>query len=79
MPIAVLRKQVKDLPLQFTLDDSMALQSQVKLSGFDKVIVTARVSKSGDAVAQRGDLQGSSDTVKPGTNGLSILIDSVVQ
>ncbi len=79
MPIAVLRKQVKDLPLQFSLDDSMALQPQMKLSGFDRVVVTARVSKSGDAVAQPGDLQGSSDAVKPGTNGLSILIDSVVQ
>lgn len=79
MPIVVLRKQVKDLPLQFTLDDSIALQPQVKLSGFDQVVVTARVSKSGDAVAQPGDLQGSSDAIKPGTNGLSIVIDSVVQ
>ena len=79
MPIAVLRKQVKDLPLQFTLDDSMALQPQMKLSGFDRVVVTVRVSKSGDAKAQPGDLQGSSDAVKPGTSGLSILIDSVVQ
>ena len=79
MPIAVLRKQVKDLPLQFTLDDSMVMQPQMKLSGFDQVVVTARVSKSGNAVAQPGDLQGSSDAVKPGINGLSILIDSVVQ
>lgn len=79
MPIAVLRKQAKDLPLQFTLDDSMALQPQMKLSGFDQVVVTARVSKSGDATAQRGDLQGTSDAVKPGASGLSILIDSAVQ
>ena len=79
MPIAVLRKQVKDLPLQFTLDDSMVMQPQMKLSGFDQIVVTARVSKSGNAVPQPGDLQGSSEAIKPGTNGLSILIDSVVQ
>ncbi len=79
MPLAVLRKQVKDLPLQFTLDDSMAMQPQLKLSGFDKVIVVARVSKSGTPMAQPGDVQGSTDAIKPGSKGLKIRIDTVVQ
>lgn len=79
MPLAVLRKQVKDLPLQFTLDDSMAMQPQLKLSGFDHVVVVARVSKSGSPMAQPGDLQGTAGTVKPGSRGLNIVIDAVVE
>jgi len=78
MPLAVLRKQVKDLPLQFTLDDSMAMQPQLKLSGFEQVVVVARVSKSGTPMAQPGDLQGLTGTIKPGIKGLNIVIDSVM-
>jgi cytochrome c-type biogenesis protein CcmH len=79
MPLAVLRKQVKDLPLEFTLDDSMAMQPALKLSGFDEVVVVARVSKSGNAIPQPGDLEGSVQAVKPGSKNLSLVIDSVVK
>ncbi|HEY0664552.1 MAG TPA: c-type cytochrome biogenesis protein CcmI [Gallionella sp.] len=78
MPLAVLRKQVRDLPMEFTLDDTMAMQPQLKLSGFEQVVVVARVSKSGTPMAQSGDLEGKSATVKPGSKGLKITIDSVV-
>lgn len=79
MPLAVLRKQVKDLPMDFTLDDSMAMQPQLKLSGFNEVVVVARVSKSGSPMGQPGDLEGLVQSAKPGSKGLNIVIDKVVQ
>lgn len=79
MPLAVVRKQVKDLPFDFRLDDSMAMSPVAKLSGSSKVVVSARVSKSGDAVATAGDLSGQSAAVAVGTDGIRIVIDEVVK
>ncbi len=78
MPLAVFRKQVKDLPMEFTLDDSMAMRPEMKLSGFDQVVVVARVSKSGTPMPQSGDLEGLTSAIKPGTKGLNIVIDKVI-
>jgi cytochrome c-type biogenesis protein CcmH len=79
MPLAVIRKQVKDLPMEFTLDDSMAMRPQMKLSGFDKVVVLARISTSGSPMAQAGDLEGTAGIVKPGARELNITIDTLVK
>lgn len=79
MPLAVVRKQVRDLPFKFSLDDSMAVMPQMKLSGFDKVVVIARISKSGNPMPQPGDLQGTSAPLKPGKSGLKISIDQEVK
>jgi cytochrome c-type biogenesis protein CcmH len=78
MPLAVLRKQVKDLPTGFTLDDSMAMAPGATISSHAKVIITARVSKSGDAMPQPGDLIGVSAPVAPGADGVAIEITDVV-
>jgi cytochrome c-type biogenesis protein CcmH len=78
LPLAVLRKQVRDLPLEFSLDDSMAMAPGMRLSGFPRVIVAARVSRSGDAAPQPGDLQGSSAPVANDAEGVSVVIDAVV-
>ncbi len=78
MPLAIIRKQVKDLPFEFKLDDSMAMSPAAKLSGASKIIVGARVSKSGNAMPQSGDLQGLTPSIAIGTNALKVEIDSIV-
>ena len=79
MPLAVLRKQVKDLPFEFSLDDSMAMSPAAKLSAAAQVIVGARISKTGEAIPQNGDLTGQSAPVAPGASGLNIEIAEVVK
>jgi cytochrome c-type biogenesis protein CcmH len=79
MPLAILRKQVKDLPFDFELDDSMAMSPAAKLSGAASVIVGARVSKTGDAMPQNGDLAGQSAPVAPGATALKIEIGEIVK
>lgn len=61
MPLAVQRLTLADLPTTVGLDDSMAMVEGMNLSNFDKVVVAARVSKSGTAVTQSGDYLGSID------------------
>lgn len=65
MPLAIVRKTVADLPISVTLDDQTAMLPQMTLSKFTAVIITARISKSGDAQASSGDLQGISSVVDP--------------
>ena len=77
MPLAILKRTVADLPLAFTLDDSMAMSPQMKLSNFPLVVVGARISKSGNAMPQPGDLQGQAAPTKIGSSGIELLIDSV--
>lgn len=79
LPLAVLRKQVRELPLSFALDDSMAMAPGLKLSGAARVIVGARISKSGSATPQAGDLQGTSPVVASNAEGVAVLIDTVVR
>jgi cytochrome c-type biogenesis protein CcmH len=79
VPLAILRRQVKDLPLTFTLDDSMAMNPAMRLSTATQVIVGARISKSGNAIAQPGDLQGFSKAVAVGASGLKIEIAEEVK
>jgi len=79
MPLAVMRAKAGDLPLAFALNDSMAMAQGLKVSAYTRIVVTARVSKSGSAKPAPGDLQGASAPVANDASGVKVLIDSVVQ
>ena len=79
MPLAAVRVKVKELPLTFSFDDSMAMSSSAKLSDFKEVVVAARVSKTGNVMPEKGDLEGVSKTVGPGASGLVVEISKEVQ
>lgn len=79
MPLAAVRKQVRDLPLNITLDDSSAMSPQLRLSQHDQVKIVARISRSGTPAAQSGDLFGEAGPVDPkNTKPLNIVIKSKV-
>jgi cytochrome c-type biogenesis protein CcmH len=79
MPLAVKRAKAGELPLAFALDDAMAMAPGMQLSSFPRVIVGARISKSGSANPQPGDLQGASAPVANDAQGVSVVIDTVVR
>jgi cytochrome c-type biogenesis protein CcmH len=79
MPLAIQRHQVKDLPLNFRLDDSMAMSPAAKMSLFPKLVISARVSKSGQATPAAGDLTGQSAPVANNASGLVVEINQVVK
>jgi cytochrome c-type biogenesis protein CcmH len=79
MPLALVRKQVKDLPFEFALDDSLAMSPAAKLSMHTQVIVDARVSKTGQAQPSAGDLTGHSSPIANNATGVVIEISDVVR
>lgn len=75
MPLAVLRAKVQDLPLSYTLNDSLAMSPQARLSGVTDAEVEARISRSGQAKPEPGDHMSATRTVRVGTSNLQLLID----
>ncbi|HEV6966243.1 c-type cytochrome biogenesis protein CcmI/CycH, partial [Roseateles sp.] len=79
MPLALVQRRVRDLPLRFELDDSQAMNPAARLSSAQRVVVTARVSRSGQAQPQPGDLEGATQAVALGRSDLDVLIASRVR
>jgi cytochrome c-type biogenesis protein CcmH len=77
MPLAILRLPAGNWPASFQLDDSLAMSPELKLSGFAQVVVQARVSRSGQALPQSGDLIGQTAALKPGTRGIELRLDQI--
>jgi cytochrome c-type biogenesis protein CcmH len=80
MPLAIVRKQVSELPLTIQLTDAMAMMPTMKLSNFEQVKLLARISKSGNAMKQPGDLIGVIDQVALSDKSVhKIIINSQVK
>ncbi|WP_374088148.1 c-type cytochrome biogenesis protein CcmI [Methylomicrobium lacus] len=80
MPLAIVRKQVSDLPLKVTLDDTTAMMPAMKLSNFSEVRLLARISKSGEAISQPGDLIGMVEKASvSGSGGYKVVINQRVE
>jgi cytochrome c-type biogenesis protein CcmH len=78
MPLALMQVKVSELPARFTLDDTMAMSQDMKLSTVPSVVVGARVSKSGRPMPSSGDLEGLSKPVAVGTKDVAVTIDRVL-
>jgi cytochrome c-type biogenesis protein CcmH len=76
MPLAVARLPAGAGPLQVRLDDGSAMSPQTRLSSQSQVVVGARISRSGDATPQAGDLEGESAPVAA-SGQVELLIDRV--
>ncbi|MFY2002370.1 c-type cytochrome biogenesis protein CcmI [Achromobacter xylosoxidans] len=79
MPLAVLRLRAADLPRAFTLDDSNAMSPQALLSSAGRVRVEIRVSRSGTAMPQPGDLGGTPVETDVPAGGLELVADTVLR
>ena len=79
-PLAVKRLQVRDLPAQVQLSDADAMLAEFKLSLFAEVSVTARIAKSGNPIAQTGDIQ-SAVVVTKNTNqqAIELVINQIIE
>ena len=79
MPLAIVRTTADKLPFDFVLDDSTSMNPAAKLSSMTEVTVKVRISKSGQAMAQPGDLGVSLTPVKLGSSGLNLMVREPLQ
>ncbi len=75
MPVSIVRAAKSELPFTFRLDDSTSPMPSRKLSDVGTVVIVARLSKSGQAMPQSGDLEGMSQPVKSGATQTAVVID----
>lgn len=80
-PLAVSKHQVKDLPIKIALTENMAMLPSLTIASFDKITVTARVSKTGKPIQQPGDLVSESTliTTENQKNIAKLIIDRIAK
>ena len=79
MPLAVKRLTNNKWPVTVVLDDSMAMMPALKMSNFEKIIITARISKSGVGNTKPGDIQGDSGVIEVSAKKTRVLIDEIIK
>jgi cytochrome c-type biogenesis protein CcmI len=80
MPLAIARLTAAELPASVTLTDAMSMMPNLTLSKFPQIVLGARISKSGNAIAQSGDFQTLSAAVSNSqADPIPLTIDRTVQ
>ena len=79
MPVAVLKTDVTKFPMSFALNDALAMNPQMPISQLPEVSVEVRISKTGMAKAETGDLISQPKIVTVGTSKVRLLIDQAIQ
>lgn len=79
MPVAVLRESAGEFPVRFVLNDALAMNPNQPLSKLSEVSLEVRISKTGMAKPEAGDLLSSPQTVKVGTNQVHLIVNQVRQ
>jgi cytochrome c-type biogenesis protein CcmH len=77
MPVAVLKTAVTAFPMNFVLNDTLAMSPNSLISQLPEVLIEVRVSKTGMAMPEAGDLISQQQTVKVGTTNTRLMIDQV--
>ncbi len=77
MPLAIVRTTVGQLPFNFVLDESTAMNPQVSLAGQTQVTLRARISSTGNAMPQPGDLGVMKTPVSVGATGVELKIEGL--
>ncbi len=78
MPLAAMKITAAELPKTFALTDAMAMSPANTISKAKRIVVEARVSKSGNVAPQPGDLAGTSAPVAPGASNVRVSIDRII-
>jgi cytochrome c-type biogenesis protein CcmH len=79
MPVAVLKTSVLEFPMNFSLTDALAMNPSSPLSQLTEASLEVRISKTGMAKPEAGDLISTPQTVKVGANNIRLVIDQVRQ
>jgi cytochrome c-type biogenesis protein CcmH len=79
MPVAVLRVPAAEFPMNFALTDALAMNPSAPISKLSEVSIEVRISKTGMAKPETGDLISAVQTVKVGSNQVKLLVDQVRQ
>ena len=73
MPVAITKLTTPHFPVQISLDDSMSMVPDHNLDSVSQVVVTARLSQTGQAMPQSGDCEGSSAAINTAASAHTII------
>ena len=79
MPVAVLKTSVSEFPMNFSLTDALAMNPSAPLSQLSEASIEVRISKTGMAKPEVGDLISAAQIVKVGASNIRLVIDQVRQ